>query len=500
LDGTNDQVTVPSSSSLNQTSQLSIAAWIKADDWTGRNPRIVQKGINDTQYRLLFENGNLVFSIAGKGTIAAPPPPNGVRHFVVGTYDGAAMRLYVDNVLVASTTATGALPTTTEPLAIGNKPTSADARDPFDGVIDEVSIHSVGLTAAAIDQLWDAGTGPASNTPPAPVINTPTASTTWEVGETIGFSGSATDQEDGAIPAASLSWKITIQHCPSNCHPHDVQTTPGVSSGSFAAPDHLYPSWLDITLTATDSDGDSASVTRRIDPRTVTLTFTTVPAGLQLDVNGEPSTGPFTRTVIEGSNNTLIAPSPQSLGGTTYTFQSWSDGGAASHSVLAPTSATYTATFAASGNTTTLVPTADAEIRQNKPTRNFGTLSTLRVKSGQYRSYLKFDVPTLAGPVQSAKLRVFVVEPSTSGGSAFLVGNSWTETGITWSNAPAISGVPLHTAGSAANGTWVEFTVTSAVASSATVSFALTLGSADAVDYASRTGTNPPQLVIVTSP
>jgi len=321
-----------------------------------------------------------------------------------------------------------------------------------------------------------------------------------EVGDEIGFSGSATDQEDLTIPAANLSWKITIQHCPSNCHGHDVQTIPGVSSGSFAAPDHLYPSWLDITLTATDSDGASASTTRRIDPRTVGLTFQTVPAGLQLDINGEPSTAPFTRTVIEGSNNVIIAPSPQTLGGTTYTFQSWSDGGAATHSISAPTSATYTATFASTGATTTLVPTADAQIRSNKATQNFGTISTLRVRSGMFRSYLKFAIPALPGTVQSAKLRVFVVDAGPSAGSAYAVANGWTETGITWNNAPPISGSPLQTAGAAALGTWVEFTVTSVIASSTTVSFAISDGGNDAVDYSSRTGTNPPELVITTAP
>ncbi|HEX5993914.1 MAG TPA: discoidin domain-containing protein, partial [Jiangellales bacterium] len=56
---------------------------------------------------------------------------------------------------------------------------------------------------------------------------------------------------------------------------------------------------------------------------------------------------PFTRTVIQGSTNSVSAPSPQSLDGGTYTFAGWSDGGAQSHVITAPTSAiTYTATYA----------------------------------------------------------------------------------------------------------------------------------------------------------
>src|SRR5215210_345976 len=82
----------------------------------------------------------------------------------------------------------------------------------------------------------------ANNTPPTATILTPTAGTTWKVGESISFSGSATDQQQGTLPASSLSWELILQHCPSNCHPHLIQTWSGVAGGSFAAPDHEYPS------------------------------------------------------------------------------------------------------------------------------------------------------------------------------------------------------------------------------------------------------------------
>jgi hypothetical protein len=50
--------------------------------------------------------------------------------------------------------------------------------------------------------------------------------------------------------------------------------------------------------------------------------------------------------VIVGSNNSVSAPSPQTLAGSSYTFSSWSDGGAQTHNVVAPAAAaTYTATY-----------------------------------------------------------------------------------------------------------------------------------------------------------
>jgi glucose/arabinose dehydrogenase/PKD repeat protein len=340
----------------------------------------------------------------------------------------------------------------------------------------------------------------ASNTPPVPVINTPASGTTWEVGEKIDFSGSATDAQDGTEPATRLSWQLVIRHCPSTCHSHVAETFSGVASGSFFGPDHEYPAHLDLTLTATDAQGASSSVTLQLDPKTVILSFATNPTGLQLAVNSATATAPFTREVIKGSLNTVSASSPQAIGSTTYSFTGWSDGGAASHTITANQAASYTATYAPAGTLTTLAPVADAEIRSNKPTKNFGTLPTLTVRSGSHRSYLRFDVPSLSGTLAAARLRLFVVEGSTAGGSAFTVGNNWTETGITWNNAPPISGTALGTAGAAVVGAWVEFDVKAAIVSGTPVTFALSGGNSNSVDYSSRTGTQAPQLVITTGP
>src|SRR5262249_8803982 len=95
---------------------------------------------------------------------------------------------------------------------------------------------------------------------------------------------------------------------------------------------------------ATDQDGLTHAVTRRLDPRTVDLTFATVPSGLQLTVGSTSGTTPFSRTVIQGSTNSVSAPSPQGAS----TFAPWSDGGAQTHVITAPTAATtYTATYTA---------------------------------------------------------------------------------------------------------------------------------------------------------
>ena len=191
----------------------------------------------------------------------------------------------------------------------------------------------------------------AGNTAPAPVIDSPSPSLTWKVGDTINFSGHASDAQDGALPASALSWSVIIHHCftPTDCHTHVVQTFNGVATGSFSAPDHAYPCWLEVQLTATDSGGLSSTTSVRLDPKTVLLTFKTNPGGLNLSdlvVNEAANATPFSVTVVVGSANSVSAPSPQVFNKSTYYFTAWSDGGPQSHTITAPAiDTTYTATY-----------------------------------------------------------------------------------------------------------------------------------------------------------
>jgi glucose/arabinose dehydrogenase len=190
------------------------------------------------------------------------------------------------------------------------------------------------------------------NSRPTAVIDSPASTLTFAVNDTISFAGRGTDPEQGALPNSALHWRLLQHHCftVNNCHVHTVQDWDGVGSGSFPAPDHEYPSYLELALTVTDSAGLTHTTSVRLDPKTVDLTFASSPPGLQIAVGGTAQATPFTRRVIQGSGNSVSAVTPQTLAGTTYTFASWSDGGAQTHLITAPAAAaTYTATFAATG-------------------------------------------------------------------------------------------------------------------------------------------------------
>jgi uncharacterized repeat protein (TIGR01451 family) len=179
-----------------------------------------------------------------------------------------------------------------------------------------------------------------------PVIDTPSSSLTWAVGDVISFTGHATDAEDGDIPATSLSWDVVLLHCTTaGCHEHPRESVTG-AGGSLDAPDHPYPSHLELRLTATDAYGLSATTVMRLDPKTVDLSFATNPSGLQIALGGDSAPAPFTQTVIQNSLNSISAQTPQDLNGVRYQFQSWADGGPSAKDVRAGTTATtFTATF-----------------------------------------------------------------------------------------------------------------------------------------------------------
>jgi len=199
--------------------------------------------------------------------------------------------------------------------------------------------------------------------PPQPTIDAPSEDVTWSVGDAIHFAGTALDFEGHHLPGLSFRWSMRIAHCPNpseplDCHKHPLQTVSGQTEGSFIAPEHDYPSYIEITLRAADERGLTASETVKIQPRTVDLALASEPGGIPLAAGLLATPAPFTLTTIEGSNVTLAAPQAQSLGGRTYTFSHWSDGGARSHTVLADADASYEAFYTAPPDAPPATPTS----------------------------------------------------------------------------------------------------------------------------------------------
>ena len=198
-----------------------------------------------------------------------------------------------------------------------------------------------GHTATATQQIQ------AGNTAPTLGTVTPSASLTWAVGDPISFSATATDPQQGTMPASAFSWQVSIEHCPSGvCHSHTYNQQSGVASGSFTAPPHEYPSHLLLTVTVTDSGGLTDTRTVQLNPKTVSLSFASAPSGATVTVGETDHVAPYAETFIQRSPVTVTAAPTTGTGATIAAFSSWSDGGARSHVITPPaTATTYTATY-----------------------------------------------------------------------------------------------------------------------------------------------------------
>jgi len=186
------------------------------------------------------------------------------------------------------------------------------------------------------------------NTAPAPAIQAPAASDTFSVGQNITLAGGATDPEDGALQAWALSWTVILHH---GSHTHPFLGPVAGNNIAFAAPapedlDATANSFLEIRLTAADSVGETATVTRTFQPLRVNVTFNTVPAGRVVRANGRDLAGPATIVSWAGYSLDVSVLEQTSAAGERYSFQSWSDGAPRNRVIVTPRSpASYTANF-----------------------------------------------------------------------------------------------------------------------------------------------------------
>ena len=185
------------------------------------------------------------------------------------------------------------------------------------------------------------------NTPPTATITLPTAGAHYNAGQTITYAGTGTDTQDVTIPASGFTWQVDFHH---DAHTHPfIAPTSGATGGSFVIPTTGETSanvWYRIHLTVRDSGNLTHSTFRDIVPNTSTITLASNPAGLQLTLDAQPVVAPNAGASVVGMQRAIGAPLQQTLGGTTYQFVSWSDGGARDHTITTPgANTTYTANY-----------------------------------------------------------------------------------------------------------------------------------------------------------
>lgn len=144
---------------------------------------------------------------------------------------------------------------------------------------------------------------------------------------------------------------------------------------------------------------------------------------------------------------------------------------------------------------------ADAYVSDANRTSNFGTETRLKIDASPVmRSYVRFTVQNLTGTVTRATLRLYTRSSSKRGIEVRGVASSWSETTITFANAPAPSTTVTRTSGSFSSRQWLSLDVTPLVAGNGAVSFALTPMSSRLISLSSREdgASSDPELVVET--
>jgi glucose/arabinose dehydrogenase/PKD repeat protein len=192
------------------------------------------------------------------------------------------------------------------------------------------------------------------NNRPVVQIIAPVSTRTWNAGDTIHFEATATDVEDGVLPASAFSWSIDLFHedVPGAGHSHPGASPQGVKSGNFiaASQGEKTPNiWYRFSLTVTDSNGLTSTTSVDVHPNLITASATTQPEGLSIELNLKPGVAPLVQRLVVNANlQVLNAPTPQFVGNTRYDFDHWGHGGDANQLFTAPAEdVTYTAYYTA---------------------------------------------------------------------------------------------------------------------------------------------------------
>src|SRR5215211_2687951 len=167
---------------------------------------------------------------------------------------------------------------------------------------------------------------------------------------------------------------------------------------------------------------------------------------------------------------------------------------------VATTNEIYGAPIIQGASTLTFPAEADARVQEANRNTNYGNATTLLVNglnNPDVESFIRFTVSGVTGPLQTARLRVYVTtNSSTNGPAVYGANNTWTETGITWNNRPARTTNALDNKASTSTNTWIDYNVSALITGNGTYTVVLVADSSDGITFSSREGSRPSELVV----
>src|SRR5690242_9375406 len=164
FNGSNALVTIPDAASLHLSAGMTLEAWVNPSTVNANWRDVVYKGNDNFYLEATSTNssrpdGGVIAGGSYADAFGTSALPTSTWSFLSETYDGSMVRLYVNGTQVASTAHTGTIATSTNPLQIGGDSLYGQY---FAGLIDNVRVYNVALTAA---QIQTDQTTPVTSTP-----------------------------------------------------------------------------------------------------------------------------------------------------------------------------------------------------------------------------------------------------------------------------------------------------------------------------------------------
>jgi glucose/arabinose dehydrogenase/chitodextrinase len=192
--------------------------------------------------------------------------------------------------------------------------------------------NQAGLTSTATLKVT------VGSTPPVPTIVTPANNTMVQPGQTVSYQGSATDPDNGVLPASALTWTILLHH---NAHVHTFIGATG-AQGTFVVQDHgpIGTFSYEIILTATDSSGLQTS------------TSVLLPVGTVPDTTPPSTVSGLSAGAVNSSQiNLSWTAATDNVGVTGYRVESCQGAGCSNFAQIAtPAGTTFSNTGLVAGN------------------------------------------------------------------------------------------------------------------------------------------------------
>ena len=382
LNGTSQYALVPHDASLNLTNTITVAAWIRPEQYATQD--IIKKATNggvngfelslattkaDSSSRKVFFRIN---QVANGDTYrinsTTEYPIDGTWMHVAATYDGATMRLYINGVEEASLATTVPIATNTLPVGIGAQ---SDGTRWFMGWLDEARVYNRVLTLDEIQTLF-------GNHPPVAVTDPYTTNEDTAINATAltGVLSNDNDPDLDTLTAVkdsdpingvlvfnangSFTYTPTVNFCGSDSftyHANDGQFNSAVTT-------------VDLTITCVNDVPTTtgiANVTVAEDAANTTIdlwpSFADVEntdAQLTYTVTGNTNAALFTSVSMTGGQNLVLDYAPDQFGSAQLTVRA-TDAGAPSQFI----ETTFTVTVTPINDAPTTSGIANATVNED---------------------------------------------------------------------------------------------------------------------------------------